>query len=129
MANTTINLTAVKCNYADIDQPLTVIKANTSNAYPLDSNGKFMYFGFQSFPDNLKYKALINFSITIQGCMTASGSGTSTSAAYPKVCKDFDADTDLSGFDVIVDCILGTGFKGEVRGKAGDAINTVRGVL
>ena len=41
------------------------------------------------------------------------------------VIKDFDADTDLSGFDVIVDCILGTGFKGEVRGKAGDAIKAI----
>ncbi len=39
--------------------------------------------------------------------------------------RDFDADTDLSGFDVIVDCILGTGFKGEVRGKAGDAIKAI----
>ena len=37
----------------------------------------------------------------------------------------FDADTDLSGFDVIVDCILGTGFQGEVRGKAGDAIKAI----
>lgn len=35
----------------------------------------------------------------------------------------FNADTDLSGYDVIVDCILGTGFKGEVRGLARDAIN------
>ena len=33
--------------------------------------------------------------------------------------------TDLSGFDVIVDCILGTGFQGEVRGKAGDAIKAI----
>ena len=37
----------------------------------------------------------------------------------------FDEDTDLSGYDIIVDCILGTGFKGEVRGKAGDAIKTI----
>ncbi len=32
---------------------------------------------------------------------------------------------DLSGYDVIVDCILGTGFKGEVRGKAADAIRAI----
>ena len=32
---------------------------------------------------------------------------------------------DLSGYDVIVDCILGTGFKGEVRGKAADAIKAI----
>ena len=38
---------------------------------------------------------------------------------------DFTADTDLSEFDVIVDCILGTGFKGEVRGKAGEAIKAI----
>ena len=37
----------------------------------------------------------------------------------------FDEDTDLSGYDIIVDCILGTGFKGEVRGKAGDAIKAI----
>lgn len=37
----------------------------------------------------------------------------------------FDENTDLSGFDIIVDCILGTGFKGEVRGKAGDAIKAI----
>ena len=37
----------------------------------------------------------------------------------------FEADTDLSGYDVIVDCVLGTGFKGEVRGKAGDAIRAI----
>lgn len=33
--------------------------------------------------------------------------------------------TDLSSYDVIVDCILGTGFQGEVRGKAADAIREI----
>ena len=33
--------------------------------------------------------------------------------------------TDLSGYDVIVDCILGTGFKGEVRGSAAEAIKAI----
>lgn len=37
----------------------------------------------------------------------------------------FEADTGLTGFDVLVDCILGTGFKGEVRGKAADAIRAI----
>lgn len=37
----------------------------------------------------------------------------------------FDEDTDMSGYDIIVDCILGTGFKGEVRGRAGDAIKAI----
>lgn len=37
----------------------------------------------------------------------------------------FDENTDLSDYDVIVDCILGTGFKGEVRGKAEDAIKAI----
>ncbi len=32
---------------------------------------------------------------------------------------------DLSCYDIIVDCILGTGFKGEVRGTAADAIKTI----
>lgn len=32
---------------------------------------------------------------------------------------------DLSGYDVIVDCILGTGFKGEVRGPAAEAIKAI----
>ena len=39
--------------------------------------------------------------------------------------REFLPDTDLSGYDVIVDCILGTGFSGEVRGKARDAIEAV----
>ena len=39
--------------------------------------------------------------------------------------EDFGAGTDLSDYQVIVDCILGTGFKGEVRGKAGDAIRAI----
>ena len=39
--------------------------------------------------------------------------------------RDFNDETDLSAYDVIVDCILGTGFKGEVRGKAGDAIRAI----
>ena len=34
-------------------------------------------------------------------------------------------ETDLSGYDVIVDCILGTGFVGEVRGKSSDAIKAI----
>ncbi len=38
---------------------------------------------------------------------------------------NFTSDTDLAGYDVIVDCILGTGFRGEVRGTAGDAIKAV----
>lgn len=39
--------------------------------------------------------------------------------------EDYREGTDLSSFDVIVDCILGTGFSGEVRGKAADAIRAV----
>ena len=38
---------------------------------------------------------------------------------------EFDEQTDLSGYDVIVDCILGTGFKGEVRGRAAGAIKAI----
>lgn len=39
---------------------------------------------------------------------------------------DFDgADTDLSDFDIIVDCVLGTGFAGEPRGNAKDAIDAI----
>lgn len=41
--------------------------------------------------------------------------------------RDFSADTDLNGYEVIVDCILGTGFKGEVRGLARDAITAING--
>ena len=39
--------------------------------------------------------------------------------------EKFEAGTDLSGYDVIIDCVLGTGFVGEVRGKAGDAIRAI----
>lgn len=39
--------------------------------------------------------------------------------------QDFSEETDLSKYDVIVDCILGTGFAGEVRGKAKDAIEAI----
>ena len=39
--------------------------------------------------------------------------------------KPFNADTSLSGYDVIVDCVLGTGFTGEVHGKAKDAITAI----
>ena len=35
------------------------------------------------------------------------------------------ADTDLSGYDMIVDCVLGTGFQGEPRGNAADAIDAI----
>ncbi len=38
---------------------------------------------------------------------------------------DFTPDIDLKGYEVIVDCILGTGFKGEVRGLAKDAIGAI----
>ena len=37
----------------------------------------------------------------------------------------FSEDTDLKEYDVIVDCILGTGFTGEVRGSARDAIEAI----
>ena len=39
--------------------------------------------------------------------------------------KPFDADTSLSGYDVVVDCVLGTGFTGEVHGKGKDAITAM----
>ena len=37
----------------------------------------------------------------------------------------FAPETDFSGYDVIVDCILGTGFSGEVRGNARTAIDAI----
>ena len=37
----------------------------------------------------------------------------------------FNEDTDLSSYEVIVDCILGTGFTGDVRGLAKDAIEAI----
>ena len=37
----------------------------------------------------------------------------------------FTENTDLSSYEVIVDCILGTGFTGEVRGLAKDAIEAI----
>ncbi len=39
----------------------------------------------------------------------------------------FTEETDLKAYDVIVDCILGTGFTGEVRGTAGTAIEAING--
>ena len=48
-------------------------------------------------------------------------------AAGVRICE-FDQTTDLSGYDVIVDCILGTGFSGTVRGKAADAIRAINRV-
>ena len=37
----------------------------------------------------------------------------------------FTEGTDFSGYDVIVDCILGTGFVGDVRGNARNAIEAI----
>lgn len=37
----------------------------------------------------------------------------------------FDENTDLSDFDIIVDCIFGTGFSGEARGPAAVAIDKI----
>lgn len=37
----------------------------------------------------------------------------------------FDKDTDFSGYDIIVDCIFGTGFKGTPSGTAADAIEKI----
>lgn len=37
----------------------------------------------------------------------------------------FDGSTELSGYDVIVDCILGTGFKGEPKDKVKKAIEMI----
>ncbi len=37
----------------------------------------------------------------------------------------FTEETDLRAYDVIVDCILGTGFTGEVRGMAKNAIEAI----
>lgn len=39
--------------------------------------------------------------------------------------RRFDETADFAGCDVIVDCILGTGFRGEVRGTAADAIRAI----
>ena len=39
--------------------------------------------------------------------------------------SDFAGNAGLSGYDVIVDCILGTGFKGVVRGNAAEAIKAI----
>ena len=40
-------------------------------------------------------------------------------------CVSFTPETDLSSYEVIVDCILGTGFTGEVRGMAKNAIEAI----
>ena len=40
-------------------------------------------------------------------------------------CVSFTPETDLSSYEVIVDCILGTGFTGEVRGLAKEAIAAI----
>ena len=37
----------------------------------------------------------------------------------------FTAETDLSAYDIVVDCILGTGFRGEPRGTVADAIRAI----
>ena len=37
----------------------------------------------------------------------------------------FTADTDLSAYEIVVDCILGTGFCGEPRGITADAIRAI----
>ena len=37
----------------------------------------------------------------------------------------FSEDTELEKYDIIVDCILGTGFVGEVRGTAAEAIDAI----
>ena len=39
--------------------------------------------------------------------------------------ESFDENTNLNDYEVIVDCILGTGFVGEVHGKARDAIEAI----
>ncbi|MBQ8525929.1 MAG: NAD(P)H-hydrate epimerase [Clostridia bacterium] len=38
---------------------------------------------------------------------------------------DFSVETDFSGYDLVVDCILGTGFSGEPRGNAAAAIRKI----
>ena len=48
-----------------------------------------------------------------------------TAAELGVASEDFTDTTDLGKYDVIVDCILGTGFSGEVRGKAKDAIEAI----
>lgn len=47
--------------------------------------------------------------------------------AVPKGARDipFSADTSFCGYDIIVDCLLGTGFSGEPRGMLADAIRAV----
>ena len=42
--------------------------------------------------------------------------------------RDFGEQTDLSEFDVIVDCMLGTGFAGTVRGRIRDAILAINSI-
>ncbi len=39
--------------------------------------------------------------------------------------REFTDNTSFDEYDVIVDCILGTGFTGDVRGRAKDAIETI----
>lgn len=38
---------------------------------------------------------------------------------------EFSEDLDLSGFDCVADCLLGTGFNGEPRGLVADAIHSI----
>ncbi len=39
--------------------------------------------------------------------------------------RNFDGKTDLSGYDVVVDCILGTGFTGPLRENAACAVRAI----
>ena len=74
----------------------------------------------------LKKEGIDSVVYTVSDKMTDDGS------YYCRVAADlgvpvieYDESADLSSYDVIVDCILGTGFRGEVRGRAGDAIRAI----
>ena len=47
--------------------------------------------------------------------------------AISKGAKDveFDNSTSLCGYDIVVDCLLGTGFSGEPKGQIAEAINKI----
>ena len=93
MANRTINLPLIKAGYTDKDQPFTVIPVNPNSSYVGAGNRKILFFGYDSFPDSLKYKPLIDVSVVVQGYFYSTDAYASVGWGWVYLCEDFDPST------------------------------------
>lgn len=65
MANATVNLRFIKSGYVKSVEPYTVIPTDANTLYEVNNGTRYLYFGMEDMPNNLRHNALITAYATV----------------------------------------------------------------